>query len=151
MKVEKQILSTFQFIEPQFNPSRAEEILKTFYSLLNEKKYEEALPYYGGDFSVLVGWNPVINPGDKISLLRNGCEENGLHCLRVKTVKKSLAISETESKFVVQLADADGSVFKIGPCCGATEKEMPPRSDFECIVRKVGNKYLVMDLPPYSP
>ncbi|KKS99501.1 MAG: hypothetical protein UV76_C0019G0010 [Candidatus Nomurabacteria bacterium GW2011_GWA2_43_15] len=151
--LEKQIFSTFKFTVPTSgmpNLSARETLIK-FFSLLNAKQYNEAIKYYGGDYEVLQDWNPDTNASDHVALFRNGCEMNGWNCLKIKNVLSEEKISGTEFKFVVQFVNDNGTLFKMGPCCGASEEEMPTKSDFEYIVSKVGNNFLVITTPVYTP
>lgn len=45
----------------------------------------------------------------------------------------------------------DGTLFVQGPCCGATETEEPPQSQFTFTVKKADNRFLVEELPVYVP
>jgi hypothetical protein len=52
----------------------------------------------------------------------------------------------------VEFSLPDGTLFVLGPCCGATETEMPPVSSFAFRVqRQPDGAYAVLDLPPYVP
>jgi hypothetical protein len=54
--------------------------------------------------------------------------------------------------FDVEFNNPDGSLFVRGPCCGATETEMPPESQFEYTVTKnAEGKFVVLNTPPYVP
>ena len=59
--------------------------------------------------------------------------------------------SPTEFKFVVEFSWDDGSLFVRGPCCGASETDMPPQSQFTVLVIKVDDRFLVQQLPVYVP
>ena len=59
--------------------------------------------------------------------------------------------SGTEFKFVVQFVNDNGTLFKMGPCCGASEEDMPTKSDFEYIVKKDNNGFIVITGPVYTP
>lgn len=150
-----QILSTFKFLEPTSeatgNLKEAKEALINYFSLLNEGKYAEAVKYHGSGYDYLINWNPSVKPSDYPKLLESGCTQNGLHCLRIKGFVSGKEISAEECLFVVQFANQDGSLFKRGPCCGATEAEMPTKTDFEFTVKKEGNNYLVVTQPVYTP
>ncbi|MEX2029351.1 MAG: hypothetical protein WD906_00040 [Anaerolineales bacterium] len=52
---------------------------------------------------------------------------------------------------MVEFVTDDGELFVLGPCCGATEAEMPPVWRFPYTVRVVGGEYLVMEMPVYVP
>jgi hypothetical protein len=131
---------------------QARGTLLAFFNLLHLKRYEEALPLYGGDYALLQTWNPDVTPTDYISLWTNACESNGLMCLPVLHLINQPHISPTELHFLVEFMWDDGSLFVLGPCCGATEEEMPPVSQFEyTVVLGLDGKYRVTGLPVYVP
>ena len=39
---------------------QAREALQTFFSLLHDQRYSEAVQYYGGDCETLREWNPTV-------------------------------------------------------------------------------------------
>jgi hypothetical protein len=127
----------------------AREALITFFSLLNERRYSEAAQFYGGDYDALRAWNPTIAPDDYATLFEYGCTQNGLECLRVRTIVSEEVTSPTDFGFIVEFMNEDGTLFSRGPCCGATESEMPPETQFEYRVRKIDSRFLVQDLPVY--
>ena len=129
----------------------ANEVLVSFLTLLHAKKYAEAVPLYGGDYDSLLVFNPQIDPEDKIALWTWACDNQLLRCLEVRlaTFKN---LSGDSYVFQVEFSNPDGSLFVLGPCCGANETEMPPVSQFEYTVsRNAEHRYVVMDLPPYVP
>jgi hypothetical protein len=129
---------------------QAQETLTNFFVLLHDGKYAEADALYGGSYDGLTAMNPDIDPNDHAALWENGCTLNGYMCLTSKNVISATQAGDT-FHFVVEFANADGSLFVLGPCCGATETEMPPVSQFEYTVTKVGEKFFVQGLPPYVP
>jgi len=129
----------------------AREALIDYFNFLNKKQYSEAIKYHGSGYEFLQAWNPRIDINDHISLLKNGCEINGLQCLKIKNILSQQQISSTEFKFLVQFENNDGTLFKRGPCCGATEEQMPTKTDFEYTVKKVNNDFLIMTPPVYVP
>jgi len=131
--------------------AEAHEVLVSFLTLLHAKKYAEAVPLYGGDYDSLLVFNPQIDPEDKIALWTWACDNQLLRCLEVRlaTFKN---LSGDSYVFQVEFSNPDGSLFVLGPCCGANETEMPPVSQFEYTVsRNAEHRYVVMDLPPYVP
>lgn len=130
---------------------QAREALQTFFSLLHDQRYSEAVQYYGGDYETLREWNPTVPGDDHAKLFQNGCSQNGLQCLVIKTVLQEEEMSTGQYLFTVEFAQDDGSLFTRGPCCGATETEMPPVSQFAYTVRKVNGQFLVQELPVYVP
>lgn len=141
--------------EPGQNLSREVEAgsaVVDFYARLNQGVYDQAAELYGGSYDVLQGFNPNIDPGDQASLLSAGCEFNGLMCLRVLDLTLIHANEPHKFVFDVAFANPDGSLFILGPCCGATEEIMPPVSGFTVNVAcEQDGPCLVLDLPPYVP
>jgi hypothetical protein len=53
---------------------------------------------------------------------------------------------------MVEFAMPNGEPFVRGPCCGASETEMPPESEFLfAVVQSEDGEYRVQDLPVYVP
>jgi len=129
----------------------ARQALTSFFTLLHERSYAQAVQYYGGSYDALRVWNPAVAPDDYAALFQNGCEVNGLKCLAIRTIVAEEQVSATEFSFVLEFADEDGGLFVRGPCCGATPEEMPPTSRFTYPVRKVGDRFLVQGGPVYVP
>ncbi len=127
------------------------DILVSFLTLLHNGKYAEAAPLYGGDYEALQVFNPQIDPADKVALWAWVCDNKLLQCLEVRSATfKNL--SGDSYIFQVEFSNPDGSLFILGPCCGATETEMPPVSQFEYTVsRNAEHRYAVMNPPPYVP
>ena len=130
----------------------AGKALTDFFKLLHDGKYDQAAILYGGSYEMLQGYNPDLDTEDYAGLLKGGCELNGLMCLEVLNIMSIQTINEHEFSFEIELANPDGSQFVLGPCCGATEEEMPPQSSFTVgVVCQEDGTCLVMDLPPYMP
>ncbi len=130
---------------------RAREALTTYFSLLHAGHYGEAVHYYGGDYDILRDWNPTVAEDDYVTLFQQGCSINGLRCLRIRTIVREEQVSPTEFKFTVEFTNDDETLFVRGPCCGATETEEPPQSQFAFTVKKVDSRFLVEDLPVSVP
>ena len=132
--------------------SIARNTLISYFADLNNAEYEKAALLYGGSYEVLQGYNPEITPTDKIALLQAGCERNGLMCMQVMTAKQESVENSLIYHYKVSFRAPDNSEFVLGPCCGATETEMPPIRYFEVtVVCDKENSCQVMDLPPYVP
>lgn len=131
--------------------SEAQEVLIQFFDLLNAKQYVEADFLYGGEYEQLQVFNPSSDPADHAALWSWSCEFAGLQCLKVRTATFENLQGDTHI-FQVEFSNSDGSLFVLGPCCGANETEMPPVSQFEYrVTRDSDGKFKVMDLPPYVP
>lgn len=141
-------------LEPTSLPSTASEAqaaLIQFFDLLNTKQYAEADSLYGGDYEQLQVYNPSVDPSDHAALWSWACEKAGLQCLKVRTATFKSLLGDTYV-FQVEFSNADGTLFVLGPCCGADETEMPPVSLFDYRVSRTGDgTFRVMDLPPYTP
>lgn len=131
--------------------AETQDILVNFLTLLHTKKYAEAVPLYGGEYEGLQVFNPQIDPADQVALWAWVCDNQLLQCLEVRSVTPK-NISGDSYIFQVEFSNPDGSLFVLGPCCGATETEMPPVSQFEYTVsRNAEHRYVVMNPPPYVP
>jgi len=130
---------------------KAREALTSYFSLLHQGRYSDSIDYYGGDYEILWGWNPDVDGDDYVTLFTLGCTANGLMCLPVGNIVTEEQVSPTQFRFTVEFVNDDGSQFVRGPCCGATEEEMPPQSEFTYTVKKVDDKFLVQELPVYVP
>jgi hypothetical protein len=131
--------------------SEAHEVLIDFLTLLHTKNYEEAAPLYGGEYEALQVFNPEIDPEDHVALWTWACDNQLLQCLEVRSATFKELRGDTYI-FQVEFNSPDGSLFVRGPCCGATETEMPSVSQFEFRVsRNADHKFVVLDTPPYVP
>jgi hypothetical protein len=131
--------------------SEAHDVLINFLTLLHTKNYAEAVPLYGGEYESLQVFNPEIDPNDHVALWTWVCENKLLQCLEVRSAE--LAHQEGDTYvFQVEFTNPDGSLFVLGPCCGANETEMPPVSQFELtVIRNEDGQFVVMNTPPYVP
>ncbi|HNQ95648.1 MAG TPA: hypothetical protein PKK96_11465 [Anaerolineales bacterium] len=134
-----------------FTASDAQTLLIQFFDLLNAKQYAKADLFYGGGYEQLRVFNASADPEDHAALWSWACENAGLQCLTVRTATLKNSDSDTFA-FLVEFNNPDGSLFVLGPCCGADETEMPPVSQFEYrVARDSDGQLKVMDLPPYTP
>ncbi len=135
-------------------PSRAGEahdLLVKFLTSLHEKKYADAVLLYGGDYEQLKVFNTEIDPEDHVALWTWVCDNQLLQCLEVRSATFEQLVGDSYI-FQVEFNNSDGSLFVLGPCCGANETEMPPVSQFEYTVsRNAEHAYIVMNMPPYVP
>jgi hypothetical protein len=138
-------------------PSEALELmalaaLNDYYQSLNQGLYERAVAFYGGSYEELAYLNPTIDPDEKAELLRAGCEFNGFMCLAVLSSELVQVENQQEFIFELEFANSDGSLFVLGPCCGADEETMPPVSVFTVQVRCDDEGLCqVLNLPPLVP
>ena len=126
-------------------------MLIDFLSLLHNRNYAEAALLYGGEYEALQVFNPQINPEDQVALWAWACDHQLLQCLEVRSATFKELRGDTYV-FQVEFNNPDGSLFVRGPCCGATETEMPSVSQFEFRVSpQAEHKFVVLDTPPYVP
>ena len=131
--------------------SEAQDVLIKFFELLNSKQYADADLLYGGDYEQLKIFSPDTAPSDHAKLWADACQLAGLQCLEVRSATFKNLQGDTYI-FQVEFSNPDGSLFVLGPCCGANETEMPPVSQFEyAVARNANHQYVVMNLPPYVP
>ena len=126
----------------------AEGVIFDFLTALNAGNYILAANLYGGDTSLLAGWNPdIVN--DLPAWLELGCTQNGLNCLRPRSITYRGPDSEGALQFFVEYNNPDGTLFQQGPCCGEESGAVNTRF----LVRAVqqGDQWQVLDLPPYMP
>lgn len=131
--------------------NEAHDTLINFLTLLHNKNYAEAAPLYGGEYESLQVFNPEIDPNDRVALWTWICENKLLQCLEIRSTEALHQEGDTYV-FQVEFNNPDGSLFVLGPCCGANETEMPPVSQFEfTVTRNADGKFVVMNTPPYVP
>jgi hypothetical protein len=131
--------------------ARAREALLGYFEALHSGDYSRAAEFAGGGLEVLAEMNPSIAAADSAALLQAACTGNGFQCLAVRGIVSEREIVPGSYRFEVEFAAADGRFFVRGPCCGASETEMPSQSAFAYDVVKVGEAYLVQQLPVYVP
>jgi hypothetical protein len=137
---------------PLVGIEKARNALLSFFELLNQREYENAAALYGGDYQGLRDSNPLVDPQDYVVLLTNGCEINGLQCLKVKRIADEQVVSLAEYHFTVEFLNQDGSLFVRGPCCGGNATDFPPESQFAYhVIRDCAGKFFVLELPVYVP
>jgi hypothetical protein len=130
----------------------AQSAVMDYYAALNQGSYDQAVELYGGSYEELQYFNPDFDPDDRAGLLQAGCTFNGLMCLQVLDLPLIQPDEPDEFVYEVSFANPDGSLFVLGPCCGATEEEMPPVSLFTVHVTcEDEGRCLVLQLPPYVP
>ena len=131
--------------------SEAHDVLVNFLALLQTENYAQAVPLYGGEYEALQVFNPEIDPNDPVALWTWVCQNQLLQCLEVRSATFKQLVGDAYI-FQVEFNNPDGSLFVLGPCCGATETEMPPVSQFEfTVTRNADGRFVVMNTPPYVP
>jgi hypothetical protein len=140
-----------QSVKTASDAEEAQSVLLDFLHYLSTEEYDQAVSLYGGSYDQLLVFNPEIDPSDHLALWTWVCENQLLQCLEVHSVTLQNQESDTYV-FQVEFNNPDGSLFVLGPCCGANETEMPPVSQFEFTVTKnAQGKFVVLNTPPYVP
>jgi hypothetical protein len=130
---------------------QAQKVLESYFSALANGDYATADSLYGGDYQVFLDWNHDLTAEDHAALWERACHWNGLNCLGTRSVTL-LNQQDDIFTFSVEFSNPDGSLYILGPCCGADETTMPPLSRFEIRVqRDINGQFKVLDLPVYSP
>lgn len=126
------------------------QVLMAYFKALHEERYGQAAEMYGGSYDDLRYMNPNIDPNDHAALWAQGCQVNGMHCFPVRAATFKAQDGDTFI-YTIEFTDREGGRFILGPCCGATETEMPPVHQFEYRVVHQNGKYLVIDPPVLVP
>lgn len=137
-----------------------------FFGALEQKDYDRAISLFDGPYDGLRNWNPTVSYYDLGTLWKNGCEGNGLNCLKIKKILSKEVLDpsylhdETGGwgdreniytvvyKYKVTYQNEDGTLFEIGPCCGMEDGTRT--SEFDVIVGKKSDGYFVLSYPPYN-
>lgn len=136
---------------PGGDEAAARQALTEFFKHLNNTEYEQAVALYGGDYQVMSEWNPDLDPENHAALWENGCTLNGLQCLEIRSATLKEQTGDT-LVFTVEFNGPNGTLFTLGPCCGADETQQPSVSEFEYRLQKTADgKFLVLDQPVYVP
>jgi hypothetical protein len=138
-------------VETEGEIDSARQSLLDFFSLLHDHQFDKAMNYYGGEYEELRYFNPDVPSHYRDALLRQACTVNGYLCMEVKSILHEEQLDELTYSFTVEFQNEDGSLFILGPCCGASEEEMPPKSEFQYMVIFREGKYQVMSLPVFVP
>jgi hypothetical protein len=137
--------------QPPEDISVALAALQEFFAALSERRYADADRYFGGSYEALTGFNPDLDPTDRIALWAAGCEKNGLVCLPANDIVLDAQPGEGEYRFLVSFRSGD-VMFSLGPCCGADITEMPPQWQFAYTLKQDDSQvWRVMEMPPYQP
>lgn len=130
----------------------AEQALRAFFADLHAGRYAQAAEAYAGTYEIMVDHNPDLDSTDHAALFRNACTINGAQCLEVRSARLVESTLGGEFRFLVEFQLEDGSLFVQGPCCGASETDVPPRSEFSYrVIKSEDGLFRVVDMPVYSP
>ena len=142
---------------PRFEEKLAEQAAVAFFKFLSSERYSEADRLYAGNYEPLISLSEPYTPNDHALLWKNACELSGLQCLAIDRIISTERYEKTEQnplnafKIMVEFKDRTGKVFVLGPCCGASEQEMPPVSQFIVDVIEHDGEFYVTSLPVFVP
>jgi hypothetical protein len=146
--------NTSNKINEQDDLSIAENALISFFDHLDSQNFEKALELFELNHSAdswegLEIFSLPEERDNRAQVLKNYCAATGT-CLKAMVID---TIKENEETYnlLVQFKRADGSIFILGPCCGATEEEMPSQKEFNFKVKKINNEFKVITTPIYVP
>ncbi len=131
----------------------AQNTLLAFFDSLKNEEFDKAVELFepvGLDsWEWLENFSPAEERNNKALVLKNYCRATGT-CLEANILKVE---QNNENEFIlsVEFLHDDGEVFVLGPCCGATEEEMPPVSKFDFRIHKNGDLFKVSTPPVYVP
>lgn len=145
------MLAGCSLLTPKNEEAQAEAAVTAFFEHLSKGEYAQAADMYGAGYEELTYFNPNIPEDDHVALWRNICEVNGFQCLPVLRVIDTEKFSLNEFMVTVEFRAADGQPFVFGPCCGASEEEMPPETQFQMFAIERDGQYLVTSLPVFVP
>ncbi|MCB9419395.1 MAG: hypothetical protein H6667_06310 [Ardenticatenaceae bacterium] len=117
---------------------KAQSALDTFFNLLVEKRYTEAVTYFGGSYDVLAAAYPQ-DAADESRLLQDECEHSS--CLPIHSVTNGQANGADSFTFTVTFAGEDGRLFT------QTTADGRQISQFDISVSRQNGRYLVQHLP----
>jgi hypothetical protein len=136
----------------QHQSELARQALLDYFTTLNQGDYLQAVELYGGGYELLQDYNPEVPPQEHAQLLQAACRFNGFMCfLPVRQIVTQEQVAANEFHFAVEFQNADGTLFELGPCCGAGVNSQPPVSQFDYTVVFQEGRYRVMELPVYVP
>lgn len=131
---------------------KAQATLLEFLNNLHDGKYDEAARLYGGSYQPLIDQNPAVDPMNHETLWQSACTMNGMQCLQAIIMGMREEVPSEKYLFLVEFIEQDGTLYKLGPCCGADEPGSPPQSVFLFkVIRIEGGKFTVLDMPTYAP
>jgi len=124
------------------------QALLAYFAALRTGRYAEVADLFGGDYEVLLGYNPEIDARSHAALLKAACTVNGFACHLEPRNIVEVRVSEVEVQFTVEFQNPDGSTFEL-PCVEPGPSDCPPRTQLDFTVRLEDGHYRVLELPVY--
>jgi hypothetical protein len=154
MKKFLPILLIFVLVSCSYSPPDTElarDALQEFFEDLSRGNYSNAVDLYGGNYDILLSFNPDIAADDRASLWENGCKINGLQCLRIRTINYSGRNESGAYIFELEFNAPEGDLFVVESCCDENQSTtFQSKFEYRVAVDKDGN-FQVLDLPVYLP
>jgi hypothetical protein len=126
----KDIVKTF--IATADESESAKNTLIAFFDYLSKNEFEAAANLFSLDpqFTPL---EEFATGNNQAEVLKNYCQAVGT-CLKTNVLSVKKATND-EYHLVVEFVNKDDSIYVFGPCCGATEEEMPSKNKFDFTVK----------------
>lgn len=140
---------------------KAREALVNFFNYLHDGQYDKAVPLFEpwdkGIGTQNSSWEGILSfvPREKRNEKGKAIGLGKLYQsvgvpIRVKILNAE-KVADDEYNFKVIFIKDDGSSYIYGPCCGATEKQMPSQSEFDYFVKRIKGVYKVRTPPLFRP
>jgi hypothetical protein len=150
--------------EEQGDQYAAQKVLEEFYDDLLAKDFDSAAELIhlyetsaeADDNDLIDSWEGLSSFSqeqdreNKSKVLENYCYSQ-VSCQLELIVVTAEKTTENLFEFSINYLDENGEVVVFGPCCGATEEEMPSYSDILYRVQQINGEYKVIDAPHYRP
>ncbi|MBU2025420.1 MAG: hypothetical protein ABIC19_03695 [Patescibacteria group bacterium] len=149
---ERRVADGPDWVSGESDQIAAQQVLVEFFNLLHDRQYGAAAELFKPSSQDLEMMKSMAyeSPGADLGLmLKNYCELMET-CLPAK-VTAAEKINENKYKLTVEFIEKNGQAYVLGPCCGATEEEVPPQSEFEYLVEKINGQLKVTTIPQYHP
>lgn len=136
---------------PSSDIDLARAAVTQYFDDLHLRNYQAGADAFGGDLQMLIDFNADVDPNKPALLIETACSRQ-LQCLPLREIVYATQVNPSTFEFRITFSNPDGSLFVLGPCCGATETEMPPVSEFPCnVIKTPDGRFKVMCLPVYVP
>jgi hypothetical protein len=129
----------------------AKNTLTTFFEYLSKNEFEKAISLTDTNDSAF--WDTVKiysqDNDDKTKMLETYCTATQT-CLKAKVLEVK-QVTKYEYSLIVQFINKDGSIYKVGPCCGEEPNGQPLKEQFDYTVKKINDDFKVTTPPMYRP
>lgn len=129
----------------------AQDTLITFFENLSKNEFDKAVNLfssYDSDWENLKVYNEP-DETDRVIIIKNYCNATTT-CMKAE-VLNIRKVKDDEYSMVVRFFKKNGDIYVLGPCCGATEEEMPSQEKFDFTVKKIEGEFRVTTPPIYVP